>query len=305
MTDKNNLPYWGRAVVFFILYFIFLGIVSVVFYKISFELLFSNEAGKNFLKVVDAALKEPEFSYLLAIQLLLNTLFTLVFLWLFKIAFDKEISDLLTSIKSLDFKSLLKGSLAGLVLICIPTLILWIKGDILFQGIDFQIRSIVFFAVIYLCVGFVEETVNRGYILVQLTKSVGKWPGIVLSSLLFSLIHSFNDPFSLIPLLNLMLGGVMLSMIFLHYNNNLWLVTGIHFSWNFIQGTVLGFNVSGFKSVGILTWENTGDQQWTGGNFGLEGSLITLLMLSVIIIIFVGLALEKKPVAFNNSKHIF
>lgn len=296
MTNKHGLPGWARAVIFFVTYNIFIAIFLVVFYKVTFDLVFSDRSGSDIFLIVDQAIKEPEYSYLLAIQLFITALLTIVFFKFFKAALDPEIRNLLHAVKAIHFNSFLKGSAISSIVIFLPVFILWIKGEIVFSEANWSTNNILTFLIIYVCVAFVEETVYRGYILTELTKSMGKWPGIVTSSLVFSLLHIFNDSFSLIPFFNLFLGGIFLSIIYLHYKN-LWLIIGLHFGWNFTQGVILGFNVSGFESTGILSWENIGEQHWTGGHFGLEGSIITLILL--ILIIPLSLRLKTLPCELN------
>jgi hypothetical protein len=95
-------------------------------------------------------------------------------------------------------------------------------------------------------------------------------------------MHIFNDHFSFIGMINLLLGGILLSVLYLN-NRNLWLIIGLHFSWNFTQGTVFGFNVSGFENSGIFSWLSVGETKITGGHFGLEGSYLTTILLLIIL----------------------
>lgn len=296
MTNNHGLPNWARAVIFFITYNIFIAIFLVVFYKVTFDLVFSDRSGNDIFLIVEQAIKEPEYSYLLAIQLFITALLTIVFLIFFKAALDPEIKNLLNTVKALHIIHFLKGSAISSVVIFLSVFILWIKGEIVFSEANWPTNNTLTFLIIYVCVASVEEIVYRGYILTELTKSMGKWPGILISSLVFSLLHIFNDSFSLIPFFNLFLGGVFLSIIYLRYKS-IWLIIGLHFGWNFTQGVILGFNVSGFDSTGILSWENVGDQHWTGGHFGLEGSLITLILL----ILLTPISLQMTP-AKNNSQ---
>lgn len=60
---------------------------------------------------------------------------------------------------------------------------------------------------------------------------------------------------------------------------SLWLPIGIHWAWNFTQGNVFGFSVSGHeKEESILDAVTTGPSYLTGGEFGPEASIIALLL---------------------------
>ena len=69
------------------------------------------------------------------------------------------------------------------------------------------------------------------------------------------------------------------------YTRNLWFPIALHFSWNFFQGTVFGFNVSGIDSYSIIEQEAIHDNLLTGGKFGFEGSIVSVLLHLVFILV--------------------
>jgi len=74
--------------------------------------------------------------------------------------------------------------------------------------------------------------------------------------------------------------------IYYIHKQNLWFPIGIHFTWNLFQGAVLGFEVSGTKTVSMITQNIQGNELITGGEFGFEASLLaTILMIVSIIVI--------------------
>ena len=129
-----------------------------------------------------------------------------------------------------------------------------------------------------------EEVICRGFILVSTSRRYHVIVGIIINSLFFSLIHIFNDGVSVLPLINIALFGLVMSLVFLK-TGNIWMVSAIHTAWNFAQGNVFGVLVSGGEvSEKILSTEFTvGKELINGGDFGLEGGLGVTIVLAVTI----------------------
>jgi len=137
----------------------------------------------------------------------------------------------------------------------------------------------------FLLVAIVEEVIFRGYLLQMITDHFNYKIGIAISGIGFAIIHLENDYFTWIAFCNLALGGVLMSLLYLKYRS-LYAPIAFHWVWNYFQGNILGFDVSGNAVLGLLEIE-VGTPNWlSGGNFGLEGSLITctLLFLSILYI---------------------
>ena len=128
-----------------------------------------------------------------------------------------------------------------------------------------------------LIVAFYEEVVFRGYILNNLLASVNKWLALLITAILFALAHSANPDFSIIPAINIFLAGILLGINYI-YTKNLWFAIMLHFSWNFFQGPILGYKVSGLNMQSLLERELQGNVFFTGGNFGFEGSILATLL---------------------------
>ena len=110
----------------------------------------------------------------------------------------------------------------------------------------------------------------------------------------FIFLNCFNDfyrppvHFNLIAFINIFIAGVLLGINYI-YTKNLWFAIFFHFSWNFFQGPVLGFQVSGIELPTLLQQNSNGSILLTGGKFGLEASwLVTIAMsLTVLILYFI------------------
>jgi len=138
--------------------------------------------------------------------------------------------------------------------------------------------------ILYSCVGFYEELVSRGYQLTNLAEGLNL-PGIgptgaillawVLSSSFFGLLHALSPNATVLSTLNIALAGMMLGLGYV-LTGELATPIGLHVTWNFFQGNVYGFPVSGRDPTGatFLTTEQAGPNLLTGGPFGPEGGLL-------------------------------
>ncbi len=140
-------------------------------------------------------------------------------------------------------------------------------------------ESILLGLVVMLCVfvfvSFSEELISRGYLLQNLAAAWGVPVGVVLSSALFAVAHLFNPNAGLISTLGIFVAGVQLAAGYL-VTGRLWLPMGLHLSWNFFQGPVFGFRVSGIETGGLLVLDEVGPPLLSGGEFGPEASLVGL-----------------------------
>jgi uncharacterized protein len=139
-------------------------------------------------------------------------------------------------------------------------------------------------AATFICVGISEETVFRGYQLKNAAEGLN-YPRLgpraaillawVLSSVFFAVLHADNPNATSISTLNIVLAGLMLGFGYV-LSGELAVPIGLHITWNFFQGAVYGFPVSGFGAFGptLLTTQQGGPRLWTGGSFGPEGGLL-------------------------------
>jgi membrane protease YdiL (CAAX protease family) len=139
-------------------------------------------------------------------------------------------------------------------------------------------------AALFLCVGFYEELVSRGYQLRNAAEGLNL-PGIgprgaillawVLSSAFFGYLHASNPSATPLSTFNVALAGLMLGFGYV-LTGELAIPIGLHVTWNFFQGAVFGFPVSGLSVAGatFLSTERGGPALWTGGPFGPEGGLL-------------------------------
>jgi membrane protease YdiL (CAAX protease family) len=152
-------------------------------------------------------------------------------------------------------------------------------------GMDALLWLIPLFAV-FILQGSTEELVLRGYMLQTGGLQMPGLAAVVGTSLLFSAMHRDFDP---IPFINIVLYAVFACFVALA-DGNLWRICGIHAGWNFFQGNVFGLPVSG-NTEGTSLW-NFGPAQGsniaiTGGNFGVEASLMGTAVLTLALVVAV------------------
>ena len=142
---------------------------------------------------------------------------------------------------------------------------------------------------IFIFVAISEELFLRGYVLNNLLVSFNKYIALLISSLLFSLMHGANPNFSLIPFIGLFIAGLFFGLSYI-FTRSLWFPIALHFSWNFFQGTIFGFNVSGKDTYSLLATKNNSLNVWNGGDFGFEGSILSIILqiiaIGIVFIIF-------------------
>jgi uncharacterized protein len=129
-----------------------------------------------------------------------------------------------------------------------------------------------------LVAGAFEEILFRGLLFRITQESLGTWLALLISALVFGLLHLANPNATLIAGLAIALeAGVMLAAAYL-LTGRLWLSMGIHFAWNFTQGGLFGAAVSGQTSTDIFSSVLQGPALLTGGDFGAEASVVAMVV---------------------------
>ena len=125
-------------------------------------------------------------------------------------------------------------------------------------------------------VGFWEELVFRGYILQNMVEGTGMKTAIIISCLVYGLVHSANPNATLLSTTIIILFGYLRIYGYLS-TGQLWLSIGMHTGWNFFQATVFGFYASGHAEARTLLTHDSISADWlSGGDFGPEASVLTI-----------------------------
>lgn len=134
-------------------------------------------------------------------------------------------------------------------------------------------------------VGTLEELLFRAILFRMLATTWGTLPALVVSSLLFGLAHIPGASPTLLALGVIVVASLMLSAAYL-LTRRVWLCIGIHVGWNYTLGTIWSIAVSGHEvKQGLFTGRLSGPEWLTGGVYGLEGSVVSLVVLILATII--------------------
>ena len=277
---------WLRVVIFCIA---FLAVYMVLYWFLDSGASMLNSLADRLGRIVGST--NPDFNFLL-LTVVLSFVVNLAMVYVFRKFVDRQ------SVHSLgfDFRNRIHDAIAGflipLVILGTVTLLLYFSGNLEWTDISFEGNHFVAGLFIMIIVAIGEEIVFRGYILNNLLQSVNRWLALGISALLFAMMHSNNPEVTIISVLNLFVAGILLGLNYI-FTRNLYFAILLHTSWNFLQGPVLGFPVSGVQLESVLHPEVKGNEFITGGGFGLEGSLLTAMLIAVAILILVLLYMRN------------
>ena len=282
MNDNNAaLPVWARIFLILFAYFFGGGIFQII------------TLGIIGMPLANLDLQDLTLDQKLVIQVLnVVVVFSIVFLFR-KIADKKSILSLGFSIRNW-FRNVIGGFLLSLSLIGLGSVLLIVTKEIKIvnTGFRFEVLAGYFFILIFVSLG--EEVLLRGYILNNLLDSTNKYVALVISSIIFSSMHLLNAHVSFLAFLNLFLGGILLGIQYI-YTRNLWFAISQHLFWNFIQGPIMGFNISGNDTnSGFLVQYKEGNII-NGGDFGFEGSIICTFLSVLFIVVIVAYLSRSQP----------
>lgn len=271
---------WLRAVLFMIAFLIIYTITSLIGI-----LVIAMTTGLDLGQLLsdEANLISELGPWLMFIVMLIAFAGTMLTVWLFRKFVDRK------SVVSLGLEwqgfsdDFVKGGLWGIALIGFGFLLQFALGLINITGFAFDPLAQLGYIFLFSVVALNEEIMVRGYLLDNLMDSFGNWPALLFSSVIFSLMHGLNANVTALSMLNLLIAGVLLGIYYL-YRRNLWFPIAMHLTWNYLQGPVLGYEVSGNKTGSIVQQDISGSDLLTGGDFGFEGSLLaTIMMIAAIV----------------------
>ena len=187
-------------------------------------------------------------------------------------------------------KNALIGFSVGLLLQSLVILVIYLSGGysvIHVIPVSFLIPAFT----IALTSAITEELLIRGIVFRITEEKLGTVIALIISALLFGLLHLANHGATLFSAISIALqAGVLLAAAYI-FSRNLWLPIFLHFAWNFAEGGIYGVLISGNTvRKSLITSKITGSPLLTGGQFGPENSIQATLLCLIAAIIFLWLA---------------
>lgn len=280
IVNKKLKP-WIKIFSTWITYVIGVSVITLIFMLSYIVIMILNESD---FSAIDYIMRDDNIvgnSYETIINVIecSGLILSVVFFW--KVIDKKPISDIgITNIKT-GYKDLLKGLAFGAVSMIIVFVILLITKNIYFENNLLKPNldvSLITGLITFIFVGVNEELFCRGYCITVLNQSYNRYISIIWSAVIFSLLHSFNDNMSVISYLNLFLFAILAAYMF-EKSKNICMCIGYHITWNYFQGSILGFQVSGQNILSMYNVDLSNNNIITGGGFGPEGGIIVTFVI--------------------------
>lgn len=148
-------------------------------------------------------------------------------------------------------------------------------------------------ALLFALVGVFEEVIARGILLRLLEQGLGTWAALALSALVFGFGHRANPGATALSCLAIALeAGVLLGAAYVA-TRSLWLPIGMHTAWNLFEGPVFGAPVSGNDLPSVFVARFPGPDWLTGGSFGPEAGVPTIVLGTLLGMAFLALAVRR------------
>jgi len=245
-----------------------------------------------------ASIQEFFYHYFLYYELFSFVIILFLFIFWVKVI-EKNALSSLGFVKRNWLKYLGWGIMFSLVQMGVIALVYQVSGIGSFELNELSLEPILFILGLFpfwLLQGGTEEVATRGWLLTRIAARTNLPLAIAISSSLFGILHMGNAGVTFLSVLNIILDGVLAGLLFI-YTDSIWLVVAQHGTWNYVQGNLLGFKVSGTGAdASIFSFTMGSGPDWlTGGTFGAEGSIITtiVLLLSLVIVYRLGERKEK------------
>lgn len=175
----------------------------------------------------------------------------------------------------------LAGLLAALIIIAGGSLILQLTGYVEITQLPAHYKVLGLNFLLFTVVALTEEISMRGYVLNNLLSVMNRYAALTITAVLFAGMHGLNANLTWLSMLNLFLAGLILGATYI-FTKNLWFPISLHLFWNFFQGPILGYNVSGQVTESLFSAVPVGNPIINGGEFGFEGSIVCSLLIVLV-----------------------
>lgn len=252
-------------------------ILAGIFLFIFFIVMLIIEGNAEFS--TDALMNNPIGNLLMMLSQLIGVIITVIICLTLEKRKWKDIG--MTSLRN-HGGHLLFGLFLGAISIVFIALIMMATRQITIEPVKVTsqlLTEIGLYFIGFIFVAVNEELFFRGYIVSTLKQTKSIPIMYIVSSFIFGLAHLGNPNVHLLGIINICLIGLLFAYMFIQ-TKSLWMTMGYHFTWNFFQGNILGFNVSGGDGNGFFHIKSA-DNIWTGGSFGIEASIWTTVFIVI------------------------
>lgn len=185
-------------------------------------------------------------------------------------------------------KEIAVGIISSIFLITIVFVTLFIMGYYSITSFNMNFSFFEVFAFI-LALALIEELMFRGFLYRLTEESIGTNLAILISALIFGMVHITNDNVNVITIISPTFGGLLLSVMY-SYRQCLWLPISFHAFWNYSQ-IIYGSKVTGDDYGTFAEAKFEGPELFIGKEFGIENSILVLLVVLIpTIILYVDLS---------------
>jgi membrane protease YdiL (CAAX protease family) len=197
------------------------------------------------------------------------------------------------------FKDILVGFLIAGLLMSLIFLVQIQAGWLSYQGFAINIPTLflelITWLLVFVAVGFYEEILTRGYHLQNLEEGTTTTLAVLVSSTFFGILHLNNPNAGWSAFIGVSLAGFFLAFAYLR-TRHLWLPIGLHIGWNFFEGPIFGFPLSGMTTPSLITHQVDGPVLLTGGAFGPEaGAVVVPALLIGALLVFLYTKKRELP----------
>jgi membrane protease YdiL (CAAX protease family) len=147
--------------------------------------------------------------------------------------------------------------------------------------------------ILLLPAAFFEELFIRGYVFAILRRTAGWKMALIITSIVFGLLHVTNPGADAESILAVIVAGFFLGVVFLA-TRSLYAAGAAHFAWNWVMSGALHIAVSGIPSNDPdYRVVDSGPDWLTGGPWGPEGGLAAVATMFVVLFYLYGRYLRR------------
>lgn len=170
------------------------------------------------------------------------------------------------------------GWLVGMGIMLAAAALLALFGAYRVHGLNENVNLLAPLIVLGVLPGITEEIIVRGVLYRVIEDGLGSWAALAFSAAVFGGMHLANPNATAWSSTAIAIEAGLLLGLAYAWTRSLWFCIGLHAAWNFTQGPLLDIPVSGIELTGWLDATVSGPEWISGGAFGAEASVLTVLL---------------------------